>query len=460
MVNIKNKKQPSDQTASPKNRLGYGYFIAAVIFLFNPCINIVDILPDFFGYVFLIKGLEKWADLCPNVADALQGLGKLRWFMLLKIPAILLIPILRDDTFVLLLTFCFILIELIYAIPAAGRIFDGLDYFGTRFDGKTVFKGHKDLRLLTNIFFIAKSALCLLPELCSLSSYEYSGYVTNAPQFDPAQYKGTFVFLGVTLSLLIGILWLVIALPYIIRISEDTPFLERVLHDYDLEITQNIGIALRRTLHTSTALFIAGFVFFLNIWIDGINVIPTFIGAIFLIAALIKLRGMSPVPSTSVAMTVIFAVISAISFAVSFMFSIKYDLRAITLGVADAEVYEIYNLSLIVAIAEYAMAGIVMYLILREMRRLIAMHLAPDPDIKDRRLIAIYEDHQRASGRSITAVAVLFAISLITNAAYILLRASIDTGYWLIPFIVTGIWLVYTVSTLWQLYDQIEYKYT
>ncbi len=460
MVNIKTKKECADAAASPKKRLGYGYFIVAVIFLFNPCINIIDVLPDFFGYIFLIKGLEKWADLCPNIADAVQGLGRLRWFMLLKLPAILLIPILRDDTFVLLLTFCFILIELIYAIPAAGRIFDGLDYFGTRFDGKTVFKGHKDLRLLTNIFFIAKSALCLLPELCSLSSYEHLGYITNAPPFDPAQYKGTFVLLGVTLSFLIGILWLKNTVTYINRISKDTPFLERILHDYDLEITQNIGIALRRALHISTALFIAGFVFFLNMWVDGINVIPTFIGAIFLIAAMIKLKGMSPVPNTSIAMTVIFAVVSAISFAVSFIFSLNYDLRAITLGVADSEAYDIYNLSLIVSIAEYAVAGIVMYLILREIRRLITMHLAPDPDIKDRRLIAIYEDHQRAAKRSITAVAVLFAISLITNTAYILLRANIDAAYWLIPFIATGIWLVYTVSTLWQLYDQIEYKYT
>ncbi len=88
MINTKQDKRVTD--TPPKKRLGFGYFIAAIIFLANPCLNIVDILPDFFGYIFLLKGLEKWADLCPNIRDAVQGVAKLRWFMLLKMLAVVL----------------------------------------------------------------------------------------------------------------------------------------------------------------------------------------------------------------------------------------------------------------------------------------------------------------------------------------------------------------------------------
>ena len=447
-------------TVPPKKRLGYGYFIAAVIFIFNPCINIVDILPDFFGYMFLLKGLEKWADLCPNIADAVQGLGKLRWYMLIKLPAIILIPIMRDDTLTLLLTFAFILIELIYAIPAAGRIFDGLEYFGTRFDGKAVFNGLKDLRLLTNIFFIAKSVLCLIPEFTSLSDYEYSGYITSTPQFDLSQYKNLFVLAGVILSLLIGILWLVNTLPYIQRISKDTPFLERILHDYYLEITDNVGIGIRRSLHTVIAFLVAGFVFFLNMWFDSVNVIPTFIGALFIFAAMLKLKRVSPVSGVSIVASVIFTLVSAVTFGVSFTFSVKYDLRAITLGVADPEVVTLYNLSVTLSVIEYAIMGLTMLMIMREILVLAKAHLAPDPDIKDERLIAIYKNHLRSVKNSIIKGAVLFVIALFSNAVYIFMRADINAAFWLIPFILTGIWLVYMINVLWQLYSQIEYKYT
>ncbi len=456
MVNEKTKHN----AISPKKRLGYGYFIAAVIFLFNPCINIVDILPDFFGYMFLLKGLEKWADLCPNIADAVQGIGKLRWYMLIKLPAIILIPIMRDDTFTLLLTFAFILIELIYAIPAAGRIFDGLEYFGTRFDGQAVFNGLKDLRLLTNIFFISKSALCLIPELTSLSSYEYSGYITSTPQFDLSQYKNLFLLAGVLLSLLIGILWLINTLPYINRISKDTPFLERILHDYDLEITENVGISIRRRLHTAIVFLVAGFVFFLNIWFDSVNVIPTFIGALFIISALLKLKKLSSVSGVSIAASVIFALVSAVTFAVSFTFSVKYDLRAITLGVADPEVVELYNLCVTLSVIEHIVMGLTTLIVLHEIIKLAKAHLSPDPDIKDKRLITIYENHLHSIRNSIIISAVLFVIALCTNAVYNFMRADINAAFWLVPFIMTGIWLAYTVNTLWQLYSQIEYKYT
>ncbi len=447
-------------TESPKKRLGYGYFIAAVIFIFNPCVNIVDILPDFFGYLFLLKGLEKWADLCPNIADAVSGLGRLRWFMLIKLPVVLLIPIFKDDTFVLLMTFSFVLIELIYAVPAAGRIFDGLEYFGTRFDGNSIFTGLKDLRLLTSIFLFAKSALCVLPELASLSDYEYSGYITTVPQFDLSKYKNLFVLAGAFLSLLIGILWLINVIPYIKRIANDTVLLTRILRDYDLEITDNVGIGIRRTLHTAVAFLIAGFVFFLNIWLDGVNVIPTFIGALFIFAALMKLKKINLVSPISLMSAVVFSLISAASFAVSLTFSLKYDLRAVILGVADPGEVAFYNLSVTMSVIEYAAMAIAMLTVFREIRKLANAHLAPDPDIKDKRLIAIYDEHLRSVKKGITASAVIFVIALAANIAYIIMRAEINAAFWLLPFILMGIWLAYTFSTLWQLYEQIEYKYT
>ena len=220
-------KEKSGGEVSLAKKMGIGSLIASAVFFFNPCINIIDPLPDFFGVVLLINGLRKWGDLCPGMSDAIQGLMKLRWLMLLKMLFMALVPIV-DDTYVLIFTFGFAILELIYMLPAIGRIFDGFEYFGTRFNGRSVYRDYKNVRTLTYMFFVGKSILVVLPELCSLSSYEYSGYVTAGVQIDFARYKYPLLGVGIFLTALTGILWLVSIIPYWKRIGNDKEFMKRV----------------------------------------------------------------------------------------------------------------------------------------------------------------------------------------------------------------------------------------
>lgn len=435
--------------------MGLGRFIASAIFLFNPYINIIDILPDFFGILLLLKALNKWADLCPNIADAVAGLSKYRWFMLLKMFAMILVPLV-DDTYVLVLTFGFMAIEFIYLIPAIGRIFDGFEYFGTRFNGRAIFVNLKNVRTLTYVLFVGKSVLGLLPELCSLSNFDHLGYVTAGVQIDYGDYKYLLLGLQLFLSSLIGILWLVNIIPYFKRIAADTEFLGRVMRDYDLEITQNVGLGFRRSLRSVVTLLIAGFVFFPNLWLDGINVIPTFVGAIFLAVAMAKLRKISLGSKWTVWWQIIFAAISAVSYAASILFGLFYSISSI---MRDFTAYEFYNITRILSILEYAAMAVSVYMIYGELRRLIRMHLGPDPDVTDRRLTDIYASQQHEADNSIVAGFIGFLVAFITNVAYLIMRADIDIAYWIIPFLAFGIWFIYVISSLNQLYDQIEYKY-
>lgn len=452
------KAQKSARATSPKRRLGFGWFIAAVIFLFNPCINIFDLLPDFFGIFFLMKGLEKWADLCPNMRDAVTGLIKLRYFMLAKLFAILLIPLLppsEGPTFKLLLTFVFAIVELVYIIPAAGRIFDGFEYFGTRFDGKYVFSGIKNVRTFTNVFFILKSAFCVLPELCSLSSFQYSGYITNGVQFDIARYQGFLNSFNLTVGTTLGFIWLVVVLTYIIRIANDKPFLVRILHDYEIQIGQDIGLAIRRNLRTSLTLIIVGVAFLPNIWIDDVNVIPTFIGTIFIWAAMANIRQMAPIPKSSLIFPALFTLFSALSYGVSLYFDLNFELDKVY---EYAQVYNVFNITRIAAAFEYTAMGVVVYIIFRELRRISETHLVAS-GINDRTLVSIYDKHKHESDVRITAWIVLGMITTFSNAAYILLRADVKEVYWYIPLVITLIFIAYTAAALGHIYDRIKYKY-
>ena len=436
--------------------LGYGSFIAAAIFLCNPLINIVDILPDFFGILFLMKGLSKWADLCPNIADAISGLKQLRWFMLLKLVAMVLVPLAVEDTDVLVLTFGFLIVEAIYVIPAIGRIFDGLEYFGTRFNGRAIFRNMKNVRSLTNIFIVGRMVLTILPELCSLSTFDNIGLVTSGVQINYANYKPLLVGFNLVLTSLMAILWLVNLLPYIRGIARETDFLARIMRDYDLEIAHNTGLKIRRVMRSAITLAIAGFAFFPNLWLDGFNVIPTFIGAIFLLCAMKKLVTLTNGSKWAVRAQVIFMLISLASYAAGIVFSAFFGLNSI---MRDFTAYEMYNVTRILGLAEYAAMAFGVFMVFSEMRRLAILHLGPDPDVTDRRLTDIYATQQHEAENTLTAGFIGFLVMLVINAVYMMMRANVDVGYWILPFIAAGIWIVYTISTFNQMYDQIEYKY-
>ena len=46
------------------------WLIPALCFLFNPNIAVIDVLPDFIGYIFLCLALSEIADLNDDLAEA------------------------------------------------------------------------------------------------------------------------------------------------------------------------------------------------------------------------------------------------------------------------------------------------------------------------------------------------------------------------------------------------------
>ena len=102
------------------------------------------------------------------------------------------------------------------------------------------------------------------------------------------------------------------------------------------------------------------------------------------------------------------------------------------------------------------------FMVIKQLRRVIIMHLGPDPDTSDRRLIDIYTAQQRELDRRYVVAFVLFVVVFVLNIVYLMFRADIDFGapqFWLVPFLANGIWWIYMKSVNDQLYSQVEYKY-
>ena len=90
--------------------MGIAYILAGVFFLFNPNINVVDVLPDFIGYLLIYRGLFHASFLSDNLRQARDLIWKLAMITAVRAASAVLLPY-TSDTFTLLLVFIFAVLE-------------------------------------------------------------------------------------------------------------------------------------------------------------------------------------------------------------------------------------------------------------------------------------------------------------------------------------------------------------
>ncbi len=109
-----------------------GYILAGMIFLFNPHIHIIDVLPDVIGYMLILHGLSKISDLERNLLAAKNRFFKLAWLSAAKLACLLILPIF-DETLYLIFTFCFGILEILWMLPAFIDLFHGISFLEERY---------------------------------------------------------------------------------------------------------------------------------------------------------------------------------------------------------------------------------------------------------------------------------------------------------------------------------------
>ena len=113
-------------TKPRKGSAGLWLISAGMIFLSNPCINIIDVLPDVIGILLILAGIRKYADLLPGLYDAKRNFEKAAWVSLAGFFAMFFAPS-ADDFTKLSLAMAVWLLECIFLIPAMKNLFCGTD---------------------------------------------------------------------------------------------------------------------------------------------------------------------------------------------------------------------------------------------------------------------------------------------------------------------------------------------
>jgi len=109
------------------------YFILSAIFLFNPLISVIDLLPDFLGYYFLLKAFTPTSYIFDNASDLYDSVKRMMTIGVIKFFCTFLIFV-TDTTMALVLSFSFAIVEVLYGFNMFIKLFDVTSYIRLRYD--------------------------------------------------------------------------------------------------------------------------------------------------------------------------------------------------------------------------------------------------------------------------------------------------------------------------------------
>ena len=266
--------------------MGLGMVIASLFFLFNPDVHVIDVLPDFIGYMLMTSGLSQLAMVNEYIFEAHEKFTKMIWVGLAKFASLALLYMVFDASNraagMLLFSFSFAIIELIFLIPAYSKLFEGITYLSGRRGGETVFvkKGNKTfgerVKSYTTVFVIAKAVCATLPETLSLSISEFTdNFVMYLYDFIIH-----FRIIGVTVGLVFGIIWLVRTTKFFKLIAKEEEFIGSLTQSFEEIAVEREGLFIQKNIYRGLIILIAGAVLCVDLHLPDYNIIPDFVSAI------------------------------------------------------------------------------------------------------------------------------------------------------------------------------------
>ena len=309
-----------------------------LVFLFNPNITVIDLLPDFIGYILICASLYRLCDLNEKLTEAYELFKKMAFIDAGKLLSVfwifgMTVPSERN-TSILLWTFVFSLFELIVLLPAYTKLFSGLTELGYRYPSDALFGMRKRvsrtdaIRNLTYVFVVFKAVLTVLPEFADLANYSYDETTTSV--INIYRYIGIIRFLAIVPVVIIGIVWILAVIFYFRRICENSRLMTALASKYSADVLPKKGIFICRGYKTFVLIFTVAILLTVDIRLDSVNMLPDFLAAMLFIVAVTFLRKYcgKRITATAVLLTA-FLTVSVVASIVEYRFFSMYYYEAI-----------------------------------------------------------------------------------------------------------------------------------
>lgn len=478
-----------------KSAIPFGLLIASLVFFFNPNIQLVDFLPDLFGYIFLVSGLYYLADLNESIGEAREKFKKMFFVSAAKLIVFLmafggLVSPQEQSTFILLATLTFCVIELLILIPATRSLFAGMMQLATKFGSAAIFaarvrplpqepkKGFRTparkrafekrvirvrhqnatrrcalekLQTLTLIFVFLKPIVALIPEFSALSSTEY-----NEGLVDFYDFITLFRGFATVLMLPLAIYWVCRVIRFLRALRRDTAFCDACLDCYRTEVQPRTDLFIRRAVYTALSVVGLGMIFSLDFYIEYYNIIPDTLCAVFVIAGILLLRRYVTNVKPVVAAAAAYGIMTLVSSALTIRFNTLYYFNAIYKD--DAAMLTFYGAG-VATIVENLLFLLMLWMLIRVMKQMISRYSgfsvtsADDPQSSER-VRRVHADLNRT-------LYIFFSGAVacaLTGVMYEFFKPQVPF-IWMIDFAVTVVYIYLFYRSTWEIKEQVEYKY-
>jgi len=456
-----------------KYLMGIPLISAGFLFFFLPDFTVLDILPDFIGYLLISAGLTKFSDMYEEIAEAKKLFSRLALLGVAKILSVFIVFGVTDGaerpTTILMTMFVLSAAELIMIIPAYIKLFDGITYMGTRENGFSVFRKPSEKRIRrrsytdrikrsTLIFAVAKNILAVLPEMLALSgadtvqSYNYSRY----------DFINHFRVISMIIILIMGIVWIIKIRKYFSNLKKDTPFIERLNEKYEKEVLNTKTRFLVRRIKNSLLIFGLGAVLALDLYVDGnagFNLIPDFFVAVcFAVAAVMIGEKKCIYKLMSIASSATYGIISIASYIFINYFNSDFHPKDVSRKVAA---FNRWSIALTISAAEtvcfiimIASVSMLLYQVVKKHCGYIPIHASIDPVAKSK---AIFDRLKKY-------ICITFVFGALSGSA-IFFRVfsfginAISEWSWMIELVFEIIFAISFIYSLLKINEEVEEKY-
>jgi hypothetical protein len=263
--------------------MGFGFILAGLIFLFEPFINIFDILPDAIGYALIIYGLSKIADLELKAAEAKRRMTSAFAVALGKLATVALSFVMEfDATLLLVFSFSFATLEIFFVIPAFNMLFESLSYSCMRFSAKTINEKAENLQKVTPVFIVIRAVCAFAPQLTELVKHDPNSGTGTGLEGSAVIYIMLTVFCAVV-AFVFGIVWISMAFPYIKSLKNNKELNLYFLDRYAAEVASHEVLHIKRSIKRFTALLFVSLFLFICVPIDEYYLMPEFFAPVLLL---------------------------------------------------------------------------------------------------------------------------------------------------------------------------------
>lgn len=473
----------------------FGLMIAAVIFLMNPTVQLVDILPDLVGYILLVAGLRYLADLNESIGEAREKFKKMFFVGAAKLIVFLmsfggLVSPQEQSNFILVACLSFCVIDLLILIPAVRALFAGMMQLATKYGSVAIFatKPHKlpcmpkrgfkndkqkrafemrvkrveyknarlrcaleKLQTLTIAFVFAKPIVALLPEFSALSSTEY-----NEGLIDFYDFISLFRGFGFLILLPFSIVWAIRVFRFLGSLRRDVDFCGLCLVHYQAEVLPHTDLFTRRAVYAAMSVFGLAMIFSLDFYLEYYNVIPDTLCAAFMIAGALLIRKYVTNWKPVVLSAAGYGVMTLVSSALTIYFNTVHYFNAIYW---DDAAYLVFTAEQAATVVENALFVLMLWMLVRTMTQMITRYSGfsitsvSDPNAAAR--------VQRVHAKLQKTLYVFFiggVATAVSGVAYEIFKPTVPY-IWMIDFAVSAVCIYLFYRATWEIREQVEYKY-